>query len=109
MWVLWNLTSFRLETVLVSVQDRFTVCAKRTVGLEIVLDTPDGTPRSRGSSESSVRLEIVILMQDRCTVCVERTMSWEIVWDTPDRLPRDVGHIESLIFPFGDSVSVSAR
>jgi hypothetical protein len=30
---------------LVSVQDWCTVCAKHTLGLEIVLDTPDGTPR----------------------------------------------------------------
>jgi hypothetical protein len=29
----------------VSVQDRCTVCAKRTIGSEIVLDAPDGTPR----------------------------------------------------------------
>ena len=29
--------------VLVSVQDRSTVCAKRTIGSEIVLDAPDGT------------------------------------------------------------------
>ena len=42
---MWNLTSFRLETVLVSVQDRCTVWAKRTIGLEIILDAPDGTPR----------------------------------------------------------------
>jgi len=34
-----------LEMVLVSVQDRCTVCAKRTVSSEIVLDAPDGTPR----------------------------------------------------------------
>jgi hypothetical protein len=27
------------------VQDRCTVCAKRTIGTEIVLDSPDGTPR----------------------------------------------------------------
>jgi hypothetical protein len=27
----------------VSVQDRCTVCAERTIGSEIVLDTPDGT------------------------------------------------------------------
>jgi hypothetical protein len=40
-WILWNLTSFSLETVLVSVQDRCIVCAKRTIGLEIVLDAPD--------------------------------------------------------------------
>ena len=32
--------SVRLETVLVSVQDRCTVCAKRTIGSETVLDTP---------------------------------------------------------------------
>jgi len=44
-WVMWDLTSFSLETVLVSVQDRSTVCAKRTIGSEIILDAPDGTPR----------------------------------------------------------------
>ena len=42
MWVIWNLSSFSLETVLVSVQDRCMVCARLTIGLEIVLDTPDG-------------------------------------------------------------------
>jgi hypothetical protein len=40
-----NLVSVRLETVLVSVQDRCTVCTKRTIGLKIVLDEADGTPR----------------------------------------------------------------
>ena len=33
------------EEVLVSVQDRCTVCAKRTIGSEIILDALDGTPR----------------------------------------------------------------
>ena len=36
---MWNLISVRLETVLLSVQDRCMVCAKRTIGLEIILDT----------------------------------------------------------------------
>jgi hypothetical protein len=47
-WVMrlkWKLVSVHLETVFVSVQDRCTVCAKRTIGSEIVLDTPDDTPR----------------------------------------------------------------
>ena len=35
----------RLETVLVSAQDRCTVCAECTIGSEIILDAPDGTPR----------------------------------------------------------------
>ena len=43
--VMWNLVSVRVETVLVSVQDRCMVFAKRTIGSEIVLDAPDGTPR----------------------------------------------------------------
>jgi len=37
--------SVRLEMVLVLVQDWCTVCAKRTIGSDIVLDAPDGTPR----------------------------------------------------------------
>jgi hypothetical protein len=44
-WVKWNLTSFCLDTMLVSVQDRCTVCTKRTIGLEIILDALDGSPR----------------------------------------------------------------
>ena len=36
---------FCLEMVLVSMQDGCTVCAKRTIGLDIILDAPDGTPR----------------------------------------------------------------
>jgi hypothetical protein len=44
-WVMWNLVSVHLETVSVSVQYRCTVCAKRTIGSEIVLDAPDDTPR----------------------------------------------------------------
>ena len=34
---MWNLTSFLMETVLVSVQDWCMVCARRTIGSEIVL------------------------------------------------------------------------
>jgi hypothetical protein len=34
-----------LEIVLVSVQDRSIVCAKRSMALEIVLHAPNGTPR----------------------------------------------------------------
>ena len=42
-WVMWNLTSFCLGTVLVLVQDRCMACARCTIGSEIVLDAPDGT------------------------------------------------------------------
>jgi hypothetical protein len=42
---MWNLISIHLEIVLVLVQDWYMVCAKSTIGLEIILDAPDGTPR----------------------------------------------------------------
>jgi hypothetical protein len=44
MWVKWNLVSVCLEIVLVLMKDRCTVCTKHTIGLEIILDAPDGTP-----------------------------------------------------------------
>jgi hypothetical protein len=44
-WVWWNLISVRLETVLMSLQYRCTVCAECTIGSEIILDAPDDTPR----------------------------------------------------------------
>ena len=53
--IIWNLASVQLEIVLVSVQDRCMVCAQCTIGSEIVVEVPDGTPGSRGSSESLVR------------------------------------------------------
>jgi hypothetical protein len=35
MWVVWNLILVHLDTVLVSVQDRCTVCTEPTIGIEI--------------------------------------------------------------------------
>ena len=37
---MWNLSSVHLEIVLVSVQDRCTVCAKRIIGLDIIFNAP---------------------------------------------------------------------
>jgi hypothetical protein len=45
MWVMWNLILVRLETMLVSVQDRGMVCTEHTIGIEIILDALGGTPR----------------------------------------------------------------
>jgi hypothetical protein len=39
------LMSFHWEIVLILMQDRCTVYAKRTIGSEIILGAPDGTPR----------------------------------------------------------------
>ena len=44
-WVMWNLVSVLSKMVLVSVQEMCMTCAKHTIGSEIILDAPDGTPR----------------------------------------------------------------
>ena len=41
----WKVVSVRLEIVLILTHDRGTVCSKHTIVTEVVLDTPDGTPR----------------------------------------------------------------
>ena len=40
-----KLISICLEIVLILTQDRCTVCAERTIGSEIILVAPNGTPR----------------------------------------------------------------
>ena len=69
-WVKWNLTSFHLETVFVSVQDRCMVCARCTKAYKSFWTHPmvPQVTRLRWKLVSA-HLEIVpILMQDRCTV-----------------------------------------
>jgi hypothetical protein len=47
-----NLVSVRLEIVLILMQGRCAVCAKRAIGSEIILNAPDGSPRRGGHMES---------------------------------------------------------
>ena len=41
----WKLVLVRLEIVLILTQDGCMVYAEHTIGMEIILDVPDGTPR----------------------------------------------------------------
>jgi hypothetical protein len=45
MWVKWNLILVYLEIVLILAQDRCTVCVECTMGMEMFLVAPDGSPR----------------------------------------------------------------
>ena len=88
--VLWKLVSVRLEIVLGSVQDRCTICAKRTIGLDSVINAPMVLLGDEAQVKLiSVRVEIaLILTQDRCAVCAERTIGSEIIFEAPDGTPR---------------------
>ena len=86
---LWNLVSVRLEIVLVSVQDRCTVCAKRTIGLDIVFTTSMVLLGEEAQVEArfSPCGDNGNLTQDRCLVCAEHTIGLEIVVDALDGTP----------------------
>ena len=49
---MWNLVLVHLETVLVSVQDRCTVCTKCTIASEIVFNAPDCTTSDEAQVEA---------------------------------------------------------
>ena len=87
---MWNLISVCLETVLVSVQGRCTICAKCTIGSEIVwthLMVP--LVMRLNWKLVSICLEIVlILTQDRCMVCTECSIGSEKIFEAPDGIPR---------------------
>jgi hypothetical protein len=42
---MWKLVSVCLEIVLILMLGRCTICAEPTIGMEIVLNKPNGTPR----------------------------------------------------------------
>ena len=67
--------------MLILTHDRFTVCVERTIGSEIILDAPDGTPSDMGHVESrSVHLEMVLeLVQDRRRSCAKCIIGSDIV------------------------------
>jgi hypothetical protein len=46
------LVSVCLEIVQILTSDRCTICVERTIGLEFVLDAPDGSPGDVGHVES---------------------------------------------------------
>jgi hypothetical protein len=59
----WKLVLVLSDMVLILTQDRCTACVKCTIGSEIILDAPDGTPRWCGSCEIHL-----FLLGDRVSV-----------------------------------------
>jgi hypothetical protein len=112
MWVMWNLLLLYLEILLVSVQDRCMVCAKHTVGSEIILDAPDSTPRWRSSSGCLIQFIWYSANLDAKKVCgLRRTYQRLRNYFGRTRWNSKVKwvNVEPRFGPFGDSVGVVAR
>jgi hypothetical protein len=97
--------------VLILTHDRCVVCAARTIGSEIILNAPDGSPRRVGDVEShSVRLEIVLVsVQYRCTVCTNVPLAQKLFSTHPMILLGDKARVEACLSPFGDSANLDVR
>ena len=95
---MWNLVSVRLETVLVSVQGRCMVCAKRTISKKSFWTHPMVLLRDEAQVEASFGPlgDSANFDADTCTVCAKRTIGSEIVSDTPDGTPSRQGSSGSL-------------
>ena len=82
---MWNLILVRLETVLVSVQDRCTVCAKHTMAHKLFWTHPMVLLGDEAQVEAPFGPlgDSANLDADRCTVCAKRTIGSEIILDAP--------------------------
>jgi hypothetical protein len=83
---MWNLISVHLEIVLVSVQDSYTVCAKRTICSEMFWMHTKELLGDMGHVESRFGLSGVSV-QDRCMVCTNCTMGSKIILDALNGTP----------------------
>ena len=86
---MWNLILVSLETVLVKLQDRCTVCTKHTIGSKsfwthpLVLLGDEAQVKAHFSPFG----DCANLDADCCTVCAERTLGSEIVLGVPNGTP----------------------
>jgi hypothetical protein len=85
---------------------------ERTIGSEIILEAPHGTPRGLGFC-GILFWSIWRLWQCRCKMDARYApnvpQAWKSVWTHMMELLGDVGHVESRFDPFGHGVSVGAR
>ena len=111
-WVMSNLASFRLETVLVLVQDRCMVRAKHTIDSENHFGRTQQYHKVTSLKWKlvSVSLEVVlILMQDRCTVCAKRTIAQKSFWIHVTVLLGYEVQVKARFGTFRDSANNDAR
>ena len=83
---MWNIASLRLQTVLVSVQDRCMVCARRTIAYKSFWTQSMVPLGDEAQVEARFGLSdmVLILKQDSCRVCVTHSIGSEIVLDAPN-------------------------
>jgi hypothetical protein len=99
-----------LVIVLIVTQDRCTVCAKCTICSEIILDAPDGSPRSHWSYGMLFQS---IWRQWKCQCKTGARFAQNIAqksfWIHPMVLLGDEAQVDTCFSLFGDSANLDTR
>jgi hypothetical protein len=85
------LDSVHMVIVLILTQDRCTVCAKSTIGSEIVFGRTRWNSKVTWVMWNLVLMHLVkvlVSVQDRRTVCTKHNIGSEIILDALDDTPR---------------------
>jgi hypothetical protein len=105
---MWKLVSVRLEIVLILTYDRCTVCAERTIGLEIILDTPKELLGDMGHDKYRFGpLGDVVSVSARVVHGLCQTYHW--LWTHPLILLGDEAQVEAHFCLFRDSANLDAK
>jgi hypothetical protein len=95
--------------VVILTQDWCTICTEHTIGLEIALDAPDGTPRLHGSCGItfwSVWRQYQCRFKKGARFAPNVSKAYKSFWIHLMELLGCAGHVESHFGLLGDSVSV---
>jgi hypothetical protein len=88
---MWMLVSVYLETLLILVQDRCTVCVEHTIRSEIIVGCTRWISKVTLVMWNlvSIHLEtVLVLVQNRCMVCSKQTIGLEIILEALDGTHR---------------------
>jgi hypothetical protein len=101
-----------LEIAVMLTQNRCTDCAGRTIGSEIILESPDGTPRWRGSCGISL-WSVWRKCFYRCKIGVQfatnAPKAQKLFWTHPMVHLGDMAQLEACFSPFGHSANLDIR
>jgi hypothetical protein len=104
----WNLVSVLLDIVLILTQDSCIVCIEHTISLEIILDTPGGTPVRCGSCRISL-ISIWVMCKIDAWFGLDIPWAQKSLWMHSTVPLGDDAQVKARFGPFGYSANLDTR
>jgi hypothetical protein len=108
MWFKWKLVLVSFDIVLISTQNRCTVCAEHAIGSEIIFDAPDELLGDMGQVEGHFGLlrDGVNLGEIGARFALNVPWARKLFSAYPMELLANLGQMEACFGPFGDCVNL---